>query len=153
MVQRQRRRVVRRSAAPRLSGRARTLALSTAAIAIVVVAIAFNARSAGATHPTPRDMDHASMVVDAERYADTPDIQVVYRQAAEVASVLDGIFCYCMCARTFGHYSLLECFASDHGAFCDICLREASMAHGMTQDGQPLQEIRKAIDGLYGGVV
>jgi hypothetical protein len=90
-------------------------------------------------------------VVPAARYASYPRVKEVYSQAAEIASVLDGLHCYCDCSRHSGHRSLLTCFESDHGAACDICLTEAAVAYRMTKDGRGLDDVRDAIDELYGG--
>lgn len=121
-----------------------------AALAVAVVGLGvFAARDAGAAHPEPREMDHAGHVVSHHEYHANPRVAEVYEQAAAVPAVLDGIYCYCECSSHSGHYSLLDCFASDHGARCDVCLSEASIAYRMHQDGASLDEIRAAIDELY----
>jgi hypothetical protein len=74
----------------------------------------------------------------------------IYAQAEEVKDVLDGVYCHCMCSEHSGHYSLLDCFKDDHAARCDICLSEAALAHKMHGEGASLQQIRDAVDGLYG---
>ncbi|MFH1765286.1 MAG: CYCXC family (seleno)protein, partial [Gemmatimonadota bacterium] len=102
-------------------------------------------------HPDPRPGITGGTVVSAARYADYPRVNAVYAQAAEVAAVLDGLYCYCDCSNHSGHRSLLTCFESDHGAACDVCMTEASVAHQMTQDGRSLDDIRAAIDEFYGG--
>jgi hypothetical protein len=101
-------------------------------------------------HPMPRpEVAHASHVLAAERYEAYPRIEQVYSLVAAVPMIVDGIYCYCRCVEHSGHYSLLDCFASDHAAGCDVCLSEAAMAHQMTQDGNDLKAIRAAIDARY----
>jgi len=107
--------------------------------------------SAGSHHPDPREGVTGSTVVSSTRYASYPRVKEVYSQAAEIAAILDGLYCYCDCSKHSGHRSLLTCFESDHGAACDICLTEAAIAYRMTKDGKPLDDIRDAIDELYGG--
>jgi hypothetical protein len=102
-------------------------------------------------HPEPRAEITGETVLPAARYASYPRVSAVYEQAAEIAAVLDGLYCYCDCSRHSGHRSLLTCFESDHGAACDVCMTEAAVAHRMTQDGRSLEEIREAIDEFYGG--
>jgi hypothetical protein len=102
-------------------------------------------------HPEPRSGITGETVLPASRYAEYARVSAVYAQAAEVAPVLDGIYCYCDCSRHSGHRSLLTCFESDHAAACDVCLSEAAIAYRMSQDGRSLDEIRAAIDELYGG--
>ena len=101
-------------------------------------------------HPEPRPDITGETVLPASRYANYARVSVVYSQAAEIASILDGLYCHCDCSKHSGHRSLLSCFESDHGAACDICLSEAAIAHRMTKAGRSLEEIREAIDELYG---
>lgn len=104
---------------------------------------------AQARHPAPRSDVSARQVAPAARYSSAPRIASVYRIAARVPSVLDGLYCYCHCARHAGHRSLLTCFETDHGAGCGTCLEEASMAYRLTQDGKDLQEVRRAVDRAF----
>jgi len=104
----------------------------------------------GGKHPDPRPDITAALVIPAERYAAYDRIRAVYAQAAAIPQVLDGIRCYCECAQHSGHRSLLSCFESDHAAACDICLTEAAIAYRMIKDGRSLDEVRAAIDKLYG---
>lgn len=101
-------------------------------------------------HPDPRPEITGETVVPAARYASYPRVNAVYTQAAEISAILDGLYCYCDCARHSGHRSLLSCFESDHAAACDVCMSEASIAHRMTMDGRSLHEVREAIDEFYG---
>jgi hypothetical protein len=50
-----------------------------------------------------------------ERYSDYPHIERAYRIAHRIPDVLAQQPCYCWCSK-FGHGSLLDCYASDHGA-------------------------------------
>jgi hypothetical protein len=69
----------------------------------------------------------------------------VYELAAKVKPVLYQQPCYCYCDRSIGHKSLLDCFASEHGAQCDICQKEAVLAYQQTQKGKTPAQIRAAI--------
>jgi Protein of unknown function with PCYCGC motif len=106
-------------------------------------------QAAGDHHPTPRVNATQLAVMPAARYSQTPRTAQVYQMASEVPQVLDGMFCYCFCARTLGHYSLLDCFREDHAADCDVCQNEAVMAYEMTQRGESIDAIRRAIDQQY----
>lgn len=119
--------------------------------ALVVVAMAIsNQRANPYKHPEPRAGDEAaSQIVSAERYASYPRVAGTYKAVAAAPQVIDGIFCYCMCAEHSGHYSLLDCFFSDHAARCDVCLSEATMAYQMSRDGQDLDAIRAEIDNRF----
>jgi len=64
--------------------------------------------SAEAAQPFPR-------LMPPERYRDYPHIERVYRIAHRIPGVLAQQPCYCWCNK-FGHGSLLDCYASDHGA-------------------------------------
>lgn len=117
---------------------------------LVVLSFAAARRGSGADHPTPRDMDHSSHVVPAANYAEYPRVAETYRMVAAVPHLVDGVYCYCRCSEHSGHYSLLDCFSSDHAARCDVCLSEATMTYRMSQDGHDLKAIRAEIDGRFG---
>jgi hypothetical protein len=63
--------------------------------------------SAAAARPLPRTLA-------PERFAH-PAVVKAYRVARQIPEVLAQQPCYCWCDK-FGHGSLLDCFASDHGA-------------------------------------
>ena len=69
---------------------------------------------------------------------------------AAVPHVIDGLYCYCHCSEHSSHYSLLECFQTDHAARCDICMSEATIAYEMSQDGASLSDIRDEADRTFG---
>jgi hypothetical protein len=102
-------------------------------------------------HPDPRPGITGATVIPASRYVQYARVSAVYAQAREIAPTLDGLYCHCDCSKHSGHRSLLSCFESDHGAACDICLSEASIAYTMLQNGRTLDDIRGAIDEMYGG--
>ena len=70
--------------------------------------------------------------------------------AGTARASLDGVYCYCDCAQHSGHYSLLDCFVSDHAARCDICMSEAVIAYRMSMNGATLNAIRAEVDKTYG---
>jgi hypothetical protein len=120
------------------------------ALGITVLTLGLMAtRSANAHHPPPRSGLTAADVAPAERYAGYPRIAEVYRMVAQIPDVIDGIYCHCDCSKHSDHRSLLTCFQDDHGAACDVCLTEASLAFRMVGEGRSLREIRKAVDNLY----
>jgi hypothetical protein len=121
------------------------------AVAIVLAAMLPVVSGGGTSHPEPRPGVDARRVAPACRYAGHLRTMEVYRHAARMPAVLDGLYCYCRCRRHSGHYSLLDCFANDHAARCDICMSEASLAARMAAAGKTLKQIRHAIDGVYGG--
>lgn len=130
----------------------RTQATLWGASGLIVLAALFLAtRHAGAEHPRARPDAATRPVYSAAHFAGEPRVSEIYGEAAQVPAVLDGLYCYCRCSKHSGHYSLLDCFATHHAAYCDICLSEAAMAFRMTKAGRTLGEIRHAIDELYGG--
>lgn len=64
--------------------------------------------SAEAAKPFPQ-------LMPAERYRDYPAVERAYAAAHRIPGVLAQQPCYCWCNK-FGHGSLLDCYASDHGA-------------------------------------
>jgi hypothetical protein len=109
----------------------------------------FVAPKAASHHPDPRPTMTEADVKSASAYTRYPRVAGVYRQASAIPQVLDGLYCYCHCSQHSGHYSLLDCFRSDHGAGCDICLSEAAAAFRMSQDGRTLDEIRDEVDRFF----
>jgi len=83
-------------------------------------------------------------VLSADLFRDTPALAAVYRTAARIPVVLAQQPCYCHCDR-MGHSSLLDCFATDHGAACDICIKEVLVADRMTRAGANPAQVREAI--------
>jgi len=125
------------------------MSASVIAALLVVGVIAQRGEESASHHPMPRVDAHASHVMPAARYATSPRAAETYAMAAEIPAVLDGIYCYCFCNQTFGHYSLLDCFRDDHGAGCDVCMDEAVIAYEMTKQGDSLGEIRTVVDQRY----
>lgn len=123
--------------------------LSVAALVIVTAALAKSNAPHG-HHPTPRPVAERPQVVPAARYASYPRVAETYRMAAAVPGVLDGLYCYCHCHENLGHYSLLDCYTSDHAAECDVCLSEGALAYRMSKQGKSLNQIRAAIDNTFG---
>lgn len=134
------------------SGKGRWVKGGGAAVLVLVLALVATSRNDAGRHPTPRaGMDHAAHVLPAARYEALPRVASTYELVAAIPMVVDGIYCYCRCTEHSGHYSLLDCFASDHAAGCDICLSEAAIAYRMSEDGEGLQPIRAEIDRRFGG--
>jgi Protein of unknown function with PCYCGC motif len=73
-------------------------------------------------------------------------VQNAYTLAARVKKVLYQQPCYCHCDRSQGHKSLLDCFASTHGAGCGVCMREAIYSYEQTKKGKTPTQIREGIE-------
>jgi hypothetical protein len=125
------------------------LVAGVAAVGLAVVMLG-PARGANAQHPDPRPGITAGGVLPAPAVPHTIGSVEAYAAARQVPEVLDGLYCYCDCSRHAGHRSLLTCFESDHGAWCDICMGEALLALRMTGEGRSLLDIRDAIDRQFG---
>ena len=54
-------------------------------------------------------------LMPASRYRDYPLVERAYRIASQIPGVIAQQPCFCHCDRV-GHRSLLDCYASDHGA-------------------------------------
>ena len=116
-----------------------------------VVAFVWTSRTGRAPlHPEPRPGVTSERVLPPSLLLKTPGAPEAYAAARGAPQVLDGVFCYCRCAKNFGHRSLLTCFESDHGAQCDICMGEAMLATGLAAQGNSLVHIRRAIDQRFG---
>ena len=73
-------------------------------------------------------------------------VQNAYTLAARVKKVLYQQPCYCHCDRSQGHTSLLDCFASKHGAGCGVCMREAIYSYEQSHKGKTAAQIRAGIE-------
>jgi len=98
----------------------------------------------------PPDASGTNKVLDPAGFSDER-VRKAYEAAKQYAHVLENIYCYCRCKENIGHRALVECFESDHGAHCDVCMNEAIIAARMTADGKTPKEIQKAIDAYYAG--
>lgn len=74
-----------------------------------------------------------------------PIVQNAYTVAAKIKKTLFQEPCYCHCDRSQGHSSLLDCFASKHGAGCDICIYEDFYSYEQSRKGKTAAQIRASI--------
>jgi hypothetical protein len=74
-----------------------------------------------------------------------PVVQNAYAVAAKIKKTLYQQPCYCHCDRSQGHGSLLDCFASKHGAECGTCIREDLYAYEQSRKGKSARQIRAGI--------
>src|SRR5213595_2180041 len=120
-----------------------------AAAALVAVVVSTRPAS-GSIHPDPRPGITAEKILPNFAIPKNPGALEAYAAARTAAATLDGVYCHCDCSKHSGHRSLLTCFESEHGAYCDICMGEAMLASGMAARGQSLMDIRAAIDRQFG---
>jgi hypothetical protein len=119
------------------------------AIGIIAVALPRGAAPPGHRHPDPAPGVTAEKVVPGFLVTNAA-AKPAYAVARAYPALLDGIYCFCNCSQSVGHRSLLSCFEDEHGAYCDICQRQAELAAQMQGRGAGLGDIRSAMDGLYG---
>ncbi len=118
---------------------------------VAVVGLLGTQRASGrVVHPEPRPGVTAERVLPPSAVPHTPGAADAYAAARGAPHMLDGVHCYCECAKHSGHRSLLTCFESDHGSHCDICMGEATLAASLAAQGSSLSEIRRAIDQRFG---
>lgn len=124
--------------------------LVAGAAGVALVAVLFVVQPAAGAHPNPRPGITADRVLTDLAIPRTPGSVEAYAAARAAAGTIDGVYCHCDCSKHAGHRSLLTCFESEHGAYCDICMVEAIMAAQLAGRGTSLQEIRAAIDARFG---
>jgi len=121
------------------------------AAAAALAGILFCTRPAsGSTHPEPRPGITAAKILPDAAIPRTPGALEAYIAARRAPATLDGVYCHCDCSKHAGHRSLLTCFESEHAAYCDICMGDATLASQLAGRGESLQEIRAAIDRQFG---
>lgn len=77
------------------------------------------------------------------------DTRQAYLVAQEHPDLLAQLDCYCGCEQHEGHKNLLDCFRTNHGAGCDICVGEAVTAGKLADSGTPIDQIRQALHDRY----
>jgi hypothetical protein len=82
--------------------------------------------------------------MNPEMFPDTV-VQNAYTVAAKIKKTLYQQPCYCHCDRSQGHGSLLDCFASKHGAGCNICMYEDFYSYEQSRKGKTAAQIRAGI--------
>ena len=93
----------------------------------------------------------ASHVTPPE-FFEHPRVREAYAISQRIPETMNHLYCWCGCIER-GMRSALECFESNHGAACDICIRTAEIAWEMTQRGvTDPGEIQRAVDAEMGRV-
>ena len=92
--------------------------------------------SVEAAKPFPQTLDPSQF--------SSKDIAAAYLGAKKAPGVLAQQPCFCHCHR-IGHRSLLDCFATQHGAECDVCVKEALFADQESRNGKSAGQIRQEI--------
>jgi hypothetical protein len=93
----------------------------------------------------------ASHVTPPELF-EHPRVKAACTIAQEIPETMNHLYCWCGCIER-GMRSALECFESNHGATCDVCIRTAEIAWKMTQQGvTDPGEIQRTIDTRLGRV-
>lgn len=106
--------------------------------------------SGNLAHPEPRPGIDGSRVLTAKQLQGAPHLIDLFDAVREIPHIADGIRCYCGCANLDGYRSLLSCYEGVGMAqHCEICQGQARLAHGRWQEGQSLDQIRRAIDARY----
>ena len=83
--------------------------------------------------------------MNPELFPADPVVQNAYAIAAKIKKTLYQQPCYCHCDRGQGHASLLDCFASKHGAGCNICINEDFYSYEQSRKGKTSAQIRAGI--------
>lgn len=108
-------------------------------------------RALAGPHPEPRPGITAAKV---PAVADLTHKRAgrVFDQVRQVPQIVDGIRCYCGCADTPDHYSLLSCFEGQAAMaqHCAVCQGQARLVFRLSRQGKSLDEIRAAIDDEFG---
>jgi len=122
-----------------------------AAVALAGVVFLTRPQAAhGSIHPDARPGITAAKVLPESFVPHNPGATEAYAAARQSAATLDALYCHCDCSKHAGHRSLLTCFETTHGAYCDICMGEAMLATHMSGQGASVEQIRAAIDRQFG---
>ena len=72
-------------------------------------------------------------------------VQNAYAVAAKIKKTLYQQPCYCHCDKSKGHTSLLDCFTSNHGSGCGMCIYEDFYSYEQANKGKTAAQIREGI--------
>jgi len=117
--------------------------------AVSHTASGINASQAAPDEPVPAFHAQAPqgelpLTMNPELFTD-PVVENAYTVASRIKKTLYREPCYCHCDRSQGHGSLLDCFASKHGAGCNICIAEAFYSYEQSRNGKTAAQIRAGI--------
>jgi hypothetical protein len=93
------------------------------------------------------DTDRSHPTLDPARFQG--DAREAYTVARINPALLAQLHCYCGCDKDFGHRNLLDCFRTDHGSHCEICMGEAIEAERLALRGMPVEQIRDALRAKF----
>ncbi|HKX32039.1 MAG TPA: CYCXC family (seleno)protein [Blastocatellia bacterium] len=93
--------------------------------------------NAAAAKPFPK-------VLDPAQFKD-PIVSKAYYLAQLNPELFSQQPCYCYCDQGHGHRSLLDCYVSDHGAGCMLCIKEGYFIDKMHKEGRSAGEIRDLV--------
>ncbi len=79
----------------------------------------------------------------------TGDARRAYEIAAHYPALLAQLHCYCGCERDGSMHNLLDCYRSDHGSHCPICIGEALEAERLAKQGVLIEQIRDKLRARY----
>jgi hypothetical protein len=125
------------------SGKGLLLGVAALAAALATAFALYQIRASAAANTVA-----VRLTLDPAQFeGDTKQAYIVAEQHPELLAQLD---CYCGCEEHEGHKNLLDCFRTNHGAGCDICVGEAVTAGKMFAEGTPVDQIRQALRARYG---
>jgi hypothetical protein len=90
------------------------------------------------TEPLPATLDPV-------HFHDNRRAYVTYSLAPKIRDVLYQEPCFCECRKLRGHQSLLDCYTSTHGEFCEICQLEVVFCFERHKQGWSTKQIRQSM--------
>ena len=151
---------------PRRWAPALTMAAATAVFVIVVgLAVVFvsGAGSDGQGATTAVQNQETDRALPGYVMTAGDQVAMAYQFALDRPDVMLWMPCYCGCGGHSGHKSARDCFVKpasssgniqfdEHGSTCDVCVDIALLARQMTLAGQPLTDIRGAVDQEFSDI-
>jgi hypothetical protein len=124
--------------------------------ALLVAAVYFLARpfragvhiaTAQAAQSEAQAAENLRVTLDPKQFQG--EVRKAYQVAQDDSALLAELHCYCGCDKADGHRNLLDCYRTDHGAHCEICVGEANDAEAMAKRGMSIDQIRDALRARY----
>lgn len=102
--------------------------------------IFFSRASSAPARAARADAKKLSATLDPNLF--TGEARRAYQVAGHHPALLAQMHCYCGCERDGMMHNLLDCYRTDHGSQCPVCIGEALEAERLAKQGVPIERIR-----------
>ncbi len=125
-------------------------ALAYAAVTIYPLSPSSIVSSRASAAPVKTESPAAKLRITLEPKLFSGEARRAYQVAEHHPALLAQLHCYCGCEREGMMHNLLDCYRTDHGSECPICMGEALEASRLAKQGVPIEQIRDKLRARWG---